>query len=298
MCRASSALRELAFTDCSESAGWRNTRFSHEYWRRYMSTFGYSIPILLLLVIGLRLECISVDSLHALDLGFACHIQGNTLWELVQRHAFGKPNQDENVQELEKEMKAWCKTHRVPSRIQGGLTKERIRATTNATGYPKLKAKGAQCRYLAPFTLELAKRFARTAPAYATHDNLVTAVNGLLCSLYEIFSQSGRWLSDAAKLKIVKIGNQLPFFYMKLQAEAHRLGVKLWKMTPKIHMVQELLIFQALLWGNPSYYWTYGDEDLVGTMVEIAHSCHLATVTVTALVKWLVVCFAEVDDDQ
>ena len=145
--------------------------------------------------------------------------------------------------------------------------------------------------------MELARRFARTG-TYAIHDNLVIAVNALLCSLYDVFRASGRWLTDDAKLKVVTIGNQLGMFYQRLYVEATHAGRQDVEMTPKLHLLQELLCYQALMWGNPSYYWTYGDEDLVGTMIEIATSCRLNTLVVTAIMKWLIVCFDEIDQDE
>ena len=70
----------------------------------------------------------------------------------------------------------------------------------------------------------------------------------------------------------------------------------MWKATPKIHLIQELLQYQCQIWGNPSYYWCYGDEDLVGNMIEIGTSCHVVTLAFTALIKWLVLNYDDEDD--
>ena len=75
-------------------AAWRNTRFTHEEYLEYLSASGLAIPILLMMVVGLRLECISIDWLHAGDLGMMAHIVGNTLWESVKRRTWGKSNQN------------------------------------------------------------------------------------------------------------------------------------------------------------------------------------------------------------
>ena len=183
------------------------------------------------------------------------------------------------------------KKNKVSARLQGQLHKERIRTTTDS-GYPKLKAKGAQTRQLMPYALELAKRFQRVAPdPFATHDLLIVGVLTLACELFTLMMTSGRFFTDAVKRKIVVIGRQMPQMYQRLYVEAHNLGIKAWKLTPKLHLVQELLLFQCLEWGNPLYYWCYGDESLVGDMIEIARSCHMSTLTVTALVKWLVLAF-------
>ena len=60
--------------------------------------------------------------------------------------------------------------------------------------------------------------------------------------------------------------------YMKLYTEAYGACVKGWKLTPKLHLVQEMLQYQCQVWGNPAYYWCYGDEDLVGLSMEISRS--------------------------
>ena len=290
MCRASGANKFLAFTDCRDNANWRSTRFTDETYRAYMAAWGLPLPILLLLVVGLRLECITIDTLHALDFGFGAHVVGNVFWETIIRKCWGKNTLDDNTASLEADMKKWSKTNHVSSRVQGQLHKERIRATSES-GYPKLKAKGAQTRQLMPYALALAQRYQRFDPVFATHDLLIVGVCQLCCNLYDLMMTSGRFFTDAVKAKIVVIGNQLPQMYMRLYSEAFRAGVKAWKMTPKLHLIQELLLYQCLDWGNPLYYWCYGDESLVGDMVEIAQSCHMSTLTVTALVKWLVLAF-------
>ena len=291
LCRASGANKFLAFTDCRPEAEWHKTRFTDESYRAHLKALGLALPLLLALVIGLRLECISIDTLHALDLGFNAHVIGNTFWESVTRQCWGKSTQEENVLELERDMKDWCKRNKVSSRVQGQLHKERIRSTTES-GYPKLKAKGAQTRHLMPYALDVAKRFARIAPdPFHIHDALIIGVCTLCSQLYDLMMSSGRFFSEAVKKRIVAIGNQMPVMYMRLYREAFDTGVKAWKMTPKLHLVQELLLYQCLEWGNPLYYWCYADESLVGDMIEIARSCHMSTLTVTALVKWLVLAF-------
>ena len=148
------------------------------------------------------------------------------------------------------------------------------------------------------YALALAQRFQRIAPdPFATHDLLIVGVCKLCCELYDLWWTSGRFFTDAVKRKIIVIGNQLPQMYQRLYTEAYNSGIKMWKMTPKLHLIQELLLYQCLEWGNPLYYWCYADESLVGDSVEIAQSCHISTVAVTALVKWVVLAF-DVDNEE
>ena len=45
---------------------------------------------------------------------------------------------------------------------------------------------------------------------------------------------------------------------------------KLWKFTPKIHLFLHLCEIQCVQYGNPRFWWTYCDEDLVGQLIEVS----------------------------
>ena len=62
-------------------------------------------------------------------------------------------------------------------------------------------------------------------------------------------------------------------------------------MTPKVHLMLHLCEDQAPSVGNPKFYWVYADEDLVGSMIEVAESCHASTMAATAMVKWSIMAF-------
>ena len=93
--------------------------------------------------------------------------------------------------------------------------------------------------------------------------------------------------------------------YSQLATTAHnefeRLGNRLWKTALKMHLCIHLCIWHALLYGNPRYYWTYGDEDLVGRLVTIAEGVHISTLAVSVLAKWVHVVWDEMlmsDSDE
>ena len=83
LCEASSTDPSVPWYDCRECATWRGTMYSDESWRALLFAQGMAVPALLLLVIGMRLECITVDPLHAVDQGIGSHIIANILWYLV-----------------------------------------------------------------------------------------------------------------------------------------------------------------------------------------------------------------------
>ena len=117
----------------------------------------------------------------------------------------------------------------------------------------------------------------------------------LLVKFYNIIESESQFLSPAAKSELPNIGMQLVGIYSDLATLAKQQGVRMWKLQPKLHLFQHLCEWpwQCLVHGNPRLFTTYCDEDLQGQMAECAESCHAATMSISALFKWLHVCFAD-----
>jgi hypothetical protein len=283
-CRASSSTAETFWTDVGPNAGWRHTLYTHESYLEHLAAMGLAIPVLFLLIIGFRLECCMVDILHAMDLGWQAHILGNVFWETITRRNFGGANIKDNVTLLEKDMHNFYTRSKTSCRLQGGLNPQRIRKDG---GYPKLKSKGAAARHLAPYALELARKFNDNSE----HDRIKIALCQNTVQFYEILNNNSQFFTDSVQIKFASTTQQMAILYNYLHSEAFQNGIRTWRMVPKVHCVQHSAETQSQVWGNPSYYWTYADEDLVGLMIEIAESCHPNTKSVIALVKWLILAF-------
>ena len=117
------------------------------------------------------------------------------------------------------------------------------------------------------------------------------AVVQLWNEFYALCSSNDMFLSSGAARRLEILGRQLCMLYCKLSADAISAGKKFWKMTPKVHLFLHLCEWQGPLYGNPAYYWCYGDEDLVGKLIEVAETCHPRALGETALFKWLIVAF-------
>ena len=153
LCKANSTIRDLAFSNFATNSRWRNTRWSHESYLAHLRALGLAIPALLVCIIGFRLECVMVDTLHTVDQGVASHIIGNVFWLIaVKRRAFGGASQDEQIKNLDKHMRQWYKDTKAESTVQGKLTKERVRTSKK---WPKLKAKAAATRHLSAYVVFL-----------------------------------------------------------------------------------------------------------------------------------------------
>ena len=271
------------FTSCGAAANWRRTRRSHEQYAAQLAAEGRELPILLQKVVGLRLEGMMIDVLHAIDLGVAAHIVGNIFWTCVKLGVWAGTTQAEQVDGLDKEMTQHYKDTKAKVRVQGKLTVARLRTSEL---WPKLKCKGAACRNLSRFALGLAQR--HLGPRE-------TAVAQLLVTFYDLISGSDMFLCEEAKRQIPAIGLRLGVLYSQLAASAFAAGEKGWKMNPKLHLFQHLCEWQSVEYGSPKFYSTYADEDMVGHMVECAKTCHPRTMAGTACFKWLTFSFGDED---
>ena len=124
-------------------------------------------------------------------------------------------------------------------------------------------------------------------------DEMAIAVARGLVRFYQILKEEGRFLSPAASIEIAALGQQVGVLYSALSRKALEAGLHIWKLVPKMHLFVHLCEWVAPLFGNPSAYWTYADEDLVGNMIEVATSCHPTTLAFTALLKWVYAYFIE-----
>ena len=287
LCRASNTDPALLWQDCRQCAGWRGTLWTHEGYMRHIRASGFPIPVLLMCVIGLRIECLTIDTLHAVDLGIAAHIVGNVLFVFgVLRSCFGGSNMAEKCKRIHDRLMEFYKRTKCANRLRGKLTLERLRAS--ASDWPKLKAKGAACRKMAEFALEVALAFAGDSD----EDRTMVEIVRLLVRFYHLIDDESMFLSAAARVELPRLGQRLAELYSKLSTLHFGLHNRLWKMTPKLHLWEHLCAHQVLVFGNPRCCWCYADEDLVGQMVDIAETCHPTTMAMTVLFKWLTLYFS------
>ena len=280
LCKASNVHPSLFWTNFNSSAGWRKTIWTHEAYLSFLESSGAE-PSGLFGIRGLRVEMIMGDVLHAVDLGVAAHVAGNILFELLPK--FGR-NQEEQVKQLQLAMQEYYKNSKVASRMDGRLTLDRLRTKGQ---WPKLKAKAAAVRNLIPFVAALARQH----NSGSDHDRRRLEIANDLNLFYDILRSEGQILSRHGAETLRRIGESLPRAYAHLAAEAVGMNKKGWKLVPKFHLFQHILLSQARRFGNPKTYWTYADEDMVGQMVEVGQSCHSSTMPATALFKWLVLQF-------
>ena len=230
MCRASGRIPELVYTNCRKDAGWRGTRWDHEEYLRHLRMLGMAVPVLLLCVIGLRLECVTIDVLHAIDQGFGSHVIGNLLWYLACiRKVFGNCSQADCIKKLNQHMISWYKRTKCPNRIRGELKTEDLRKSGD---YPKLRAKAAATRHLAPYVQELMTQFCTDD----INERRMKRLIEILCQFYNILQEESMFLSASSKEVLPIIGQRAAELYTMLSEHFLEAGLRLFKPTPKLHL--------------------------------------------------------------
>ena len=91
-----------------------------------------------------------------------------------------------------------------------------------------------------------------------------------------------------------RLADQLSKLYARLSDLAFSKSLRLWKLSPKLHLFLHLCGEQVVEWGNPRFWWTYGDKDMVRIMINIAEGVHPTTLAASVLTKWLWCVFDQV----
>ena len=213
-----------------------------------------------------------------IDLGIGAHIVANVIWMfLMIKNVYDLANQDQLLKRLVEDIKQWYRQNAAASKYDGKLNLDRIRIKG---GRPKMKIKAAACRHLSRFALALAQTHAD--PEDVCEMRAVGIIT-LLVEVYELVREGDMFLSDTVKTRIATIGIQLGSLYEAAAKHARDNRQKLWKLMPKLHLFQHLCAHQTTF-GNPRFWWTYADEDLVRHMQA---SVHPSTLSSSVLFKWL-----------
>ena len=239
-------------------ASWRKARYSHRQFFILQAQQGLQ-PSPLFAAPFFTLAMVMVDVLHTMDLGVTQDCLGNLFWQACKFHFAGKTRQD-RVSQLWKAIKEHYRVHKTSTQLQN-LTLEMIKQDNKA---PKLRAKGGETRGLVPFGFALACQMQEKTPC-DSNENLVRMMAKLL-DLYMVTSLP-TWNPEVAERSC----REFLVLYRYFNTLAETTGKDLWRLKPKIHLMQELFEYQGHQAGNPRNFWTYRDESFVGFLGTMAH---------------------------
>ena len=134
--------------------------------------------------------------------------------------------------------------------LRGALTLERVRTSR---GWPKLKCKGATARSMVRYALQLVQTHGCHTPGGENYreDQLMLGLVQYLCRFYEIIFTESIYLSMSAKEELPQLGQMFAQMYTTLSGIYFDVGLRLFKVSPKLHLWEHLTQHQCLVWGNP-----------------------------------------------
>jgi hypothetical protein len=291
---------ELYFGDFRPTARHRGTRITQaEYFMRVQAE-GQD-PSTLFKSPGMEIDYLIVDSMHAGDLGVFADIIGSVLWLEISTKSWHK-SVDEGMARLNADLKKYnaANQHLGLSSVFP-LTVSQLKGRGDK--HHSLKAKAAQCRHLAEFTLIIANRHKhgtnrrppfRFVGRLRGHEddhlsNMVSMCEGL-CA-YHRSCRAQPFDAEACKSAMYRCLHGLEVLHDLWRQDIPEAEHKYQPFTtkPKAHELQHMVEDKLPLWGSPSTFWCYRDEDFIGVVKIIAaKSCHPATLERRVIEKLLI----------
>ena len=112
--------------------------------------------------------------------------------------------------------------------------------------------------------------------------------------IYRLFSKPNKFrFDDAEVLELSELRRAALFGFSELTRCAFRNSRALYKVTPKLHIIDKM--FRRAISGrrNPATYSCFSDEDFCGKVTKLSNTCHHASVCRRCPERWMLVYFAE-----
>ncbi|CAE7249813.1 unnamed protein product [Symbiodinium sp. CCMP2592] len=195
-----------------------------------------------------------LDWLHIVDIGVALEFQGSLFHYVCLKKLQG--NLQVACRELFFMIKEYYSANNVGSQL-GELKPTMLKG--KGKPYPKLRAKAAESRALVPFSEILAQAVLVPEDPF---DNVLMKAASSFARCYDQLSKDSFQPATLAQEAF-----EFASRYVDLNKEAERLGMKLFKIKPKLHMFLELSYCCTC---SPSANWCYRDEDFAGKVAMAA----------------------------
>jgi hypothetical protein len=271
----------LTFHDFRPEAAHRTTAISHE---TYMQTMAQDMvqPSKLFLTPGLELKHLTVDSMHAGDLGCFQDALGSLFFLEINCKAWYR-NRSVGLQHLNTQLEAYYAAN-LDRRMSKVTPLAMTQILCKSVGYPYLKAKAAATRHLAHFGLMLSRKHMhggegrgsfqlparhRLSGRVAEHCRLmVSAFEGLV--LYT--DSCSPFSEEGCRSGMYKFLQSLEALHVmwRVQAPLAKRKSQPFNVRQKAHALQHLVEDKLVLWGSPARFWNYRDEDYIGAIKVMA----------------------------
>lgn len=252
---------DLTWTNFSETALWRSTRWDASAWHASPSR----TQCVLLSLPGASCWTVAYDWVHVKYLGVDQYIFGSVLMVLVTMVMPG--DDSENLQVCWTFLKNYFRTHRTPTPFRY-LTKLTMFLRTGK--YPKLRGKASEIRHFGKALLALWREF--SSPHLVLHKRIALMLkqNVHLEDMITFHKEDFAFPAGAAQEFEETTSSMLQLL---TQVADHFVeeGMKVFDITSKSHMLQELALLSRCM--NPKVVWCFMGEDMMQRMQQVAKAC-------------------------
>ena len=178
----------------------------------------------------------------------------------------------------------WCREHKITQPV-----KKWYEAAIKKQGaaWPRMtqtSMKGAQIRTIIYWLEEVCGEDEWTDTEYGQWRYLLL---GSLVAWDLVCRRNGRFLPTEEAEELASLTEKILSYFNALAEHCVKLGKKLWKFLPKMHMFTHMGYDQAKK-ANPRRVHCYSDEDLVGKMKLICRRCHPMSLQVRSVERYVI----------
>jgi hypothetical protein len=227
---------------------------------------------------GMRYAFLTLDDMHIACLGIAQYLMGNVLLELFFRLEGQVGDPAEAISRLLRFTRIAAQNVRAKDKqgIAKAVWRLRLNMLKQPGKDPKFRGKAAETRrmcYCVDFILS------DILQPRNDHERQVAQCVKALTNFYREMED---WNPESSPAQARKFGRQHILLYTELYraGQVSRIfetyGYHVYKFYPKHHMFIHLVEIGIQSCGNPREVLCYGDEDMLGDLVDIAEASHPA----------------------
>ena len=220
-----------------------------------------------------------LDWLHLVPLGCALKVGASALLTLAEEGRWGNPSgkwttrMNIRLKRAYRDFLAWTGKHSL-QHSQRPFTCAFLTCSDGVAYDGEMKAKAHNSiivlRWLASFT-----RRDSQSDGHKHRAALLWA----LSSMHVLFSTADFWLTDAQILFVQRAHGVVQKSWSALRSEAIASGKARWRMHPKLHMLEHHIEHVVASRRNPSTWWCFGDESLIGKLKQAGIKGHKGNVS-------------------
>lgn len=250
------------WSDFKDDAHWRSTRWEADDWRNWDERS----KCVLLTLPGASCWTLAYDWVHVKYLGVDQYIFGSVLYVLVSM-IMHDADANTNLQTCWIFLKNYFRQHRTPTPFRY-LT--RLSMFIRTGKYPKLRGKASEIRHFGKALLALFE--SQMNPGIQLHKRIALMLkhNVHLENLITEYKQDFAFPPGPAQ-EFEECTSSMLLLLTQIADHFVGEGLKLFDITSKSHMLQELSILARSI--NPSTTWCFMGEDMQQRMQQIAKTC-------------------------